>query len=242
MVLATPASGDEIKLFFNSYIGSYAPTPPSADEANAWMATYPGSSQVQNLGGGASDSEDNRNYSFPAFTVPAGRQILSARMTLSFATEQQYSYEPSVLQVLPPPDPDQASVTGRILATVTTRNTVGTLFAGGCELESQNNFQNFDLMQQGCDPLTNGILNVLLIDSSFTEIVPTALDLGFNSAETFYMEGGNTSPITGELDITLTPEPSPLTLIGTGMMLLLATIAFRRRARATPGPMTLTNG
>jgi hypothetical protein len=208
--------------------GSVAP-PHGDGDMDVYMATYPGSSELQRLPNNLIGSEDEIWFQFPTFTVPYGQSILSAKMTLSFATEQQYSFEPAAVLVLPLA-PDQPAVPGRIMETVTTRNSVFPVF-GECTLGPLDNVQDFDLMHLGCNPLTrDGQLGVSMFGLSFTEIVPTVIDPGFNSETDFTVRAGNGTPITGELDVVYTPEPSPLALIGTGMV-LLAGIIFMGRAR-----------
>jgi hypothetical protein len=55
---------------------------------------------------------------------------------------------------------------------------------------------------------------------------------GYNSGEIFNFEGENTVDVSEDLsiDYTVTPEPSGMVLLATGMLALMATAWYRRAA------------
>jgi hypothetical protein len=223
LIAATPASADEIHLTFTGGVGSFV----NSDVHNGggfYMATYPGSSELQTLCCTRTDSQGAGEllYWFPEVKIPKGDKILSATLTLLFPSELQYSYEPEITEILPAPDPDQPSVPGRVLATVKT--TIGDASVAGCYFPAS--VTGFDLLT--CDPSLEELY--LYLDSA-TWIYPSVISTGFNSAESFSVEGGNVGDVTADIAIVYgnTPEPGSLILLGTAMA-LTGVVMKRRRA------------
>jgi hypothetical protein len=222
MVLATPASANEIHLTFAGGVGSFV----NSDVHNGggvYMATYPDSSELQTLCCTRTDPQGagELHYVFPEVNIPPGDKIVSATLSLSFPSELQYSYEPEITEILPPPDPNQPrSVPGRVLATVKT--TIGDVAVAGCSFSAS--VTGFDLLP--CDPT---LQELTLNADSVTYIYPSVISTGFNSAESFSVEGGNFGDVTADIAIVYvnTPEPNSLVLLGTAMV--LAGVVMKRR-------------
>jgi hypothetical protein len=235
-IAATPALADEIHLTAAGGIGSFARS--TYDEGGGiYLATFPGSSEVQTLccARGDEQGEGQVFLNFPEFSLPAGDTVKSAKLTLLFSSVLQYSYEPDITQVFPAPDPNKSSMPGNVLATV--KSTTSASFEG-CYFPAS--VTGFNLL--ACQPEWDALS--FFFDSA-TTIYPSVLSTGFNSSEEFDVEGGNSGPITGDIDIVygpaVSPEPGSIILLGTGMMILLAGIAFRRRARTTAGSVPMAN-
>jgi PEP-CTERM motif len=221
MVLAKPASGNEILLTFSGGVGSFA----NSDVHNGggfYMATYPGSSELQMLCCTQTDPQGagELHYVFPEVKIPPGDKILSATLNLSFPSELQYSYEPEITEILPAPDPNQPSVPGRVLATVKT--TIGDVAVAGCYFPAS--VTGFDLLT--CDPT---LQELTLNADSATYLYPSVISAGFNSAESFSVHGENVGDVNADIVIVYgaVPEPSSLVLLGTGVMVL--TLLMKRR-------------
>ena len=220
-IAATPALANEIHLTFTGGVGSFV----NSDVHNGggvYMATYPGSSELQTLCCTRTDPQGTGelHYIFPEVKIPQGDKILSAKLTFLFPTELQYSYEPEITEILPAPDPNQPSVPGRVLATVKT--TIGDTAVAGCFFPAP--VTGFDLLT--CDPT---LQELTLNADSATYIYPSVISTGFNSAESFSVEGGNFGKVTADIVIVYvnTPEPGSLVLLGTAMV--LAGLVTKRR-------------
>jgi hypothetical protein len=236
-IAATPALADEIHLTATGGIGSFAVS-SYQNGGGIYMATYPDSFKLQTLCCAVGDLQgENQGFlDFPAFSLPAGDKVYSAKTTLQFPWLLQYSYKPEVTQIFPAPDPNQRSVPGQIRATVRT-TTTAELVDTGCFFRSS--LTGADLT--ACNPDWSALS---FFFDSITTIYPSVISTGFNSAEVFDVEGENAGPITGNIDIVYgpaTPEPGSFILLGTGMMILLSGIALRRRARTTAGSMPMAN-
>jgi hypothetical protein len=228
---ALPACADTLNVVANGSIESHA-----GEGGNGfYMSTYADSSTLQTFGSSQTGSFGAPLY-FPEFTLPTGAVVTSATLTVSFdplvqeTTAGTYSEGPESV------DHDNSYVPGAIDVTTSTATTLDSLQGhslttnAGCELNDPGNSTN--LLAAGFGSCLIGTNDYLLDLSSMTTLTADLVSAGFNSWEIFNFTGGNTVDVSADLsiDYAVTPEPSGMVLLGTGMLALMGAAWYRRAA------------
>jgi hypothetical protein len=233
---ALPACADSIDLVITGSISSAA-----GEGSNGfYMATYPDSSQLQAFGHPQTGNNNFAQLVFPTFTLPAGAVVTNATLDVSFVPLIQVGpfSDTTILQAGRADPNNLSSVPGQINETISTQTSFTSIAShsyssnANCQLNAPGN--SVDLVQAGFSPCLSGTLGYYADFSSLTTLTPSLVSPGFNSFEIFAFEGGNTADLTADLSIdydvpgALTPEPSSLVLLATGIVVLIGVVRQRR--------------
>jgi hypothetical protein len=228
---ALSARADTLNVVANGSVGSNA----GSGGNGFYMATYADSSTLQAFGAGQVGVGNSVLY-FPEFALPTGAVVTGASLSVSFDPSVQETTAGTILEPLPPPDQGMPSTPGAVNVTVSTATSLGSLLGhslttnAGCQLDNPGS--STDLLAAGFGPCLSGTEDYLLDLNSMTTLTADLVSSGFNSAEIFNFSGGNTVDVTANLsiDYTVTPEPSGMVLLGTGLLALMAAAWYRRTA------------
>jgi hypothetical protein len=234
LILATtalPACADTLNVVANGSIGSTA----GSGGNGFYMSTYADSSTLQNFGSSQTGSFGAPLY-FPEFTLPTGAVVTSATLNVSFdplvqeAAPGTYSQGPGSVDQSNPYVPGEINVTTSTATSLLGLEASSPTQSSSCELSDPGNSVN--LLEAGFGPCLTGTEDYFLTLNSETTLTAELVSSGFNAWEIFNFEGGNTVDVSADLsiDYSVTPEPSGMVLLGTGMLELMAGAWYRRAA------------
>jgi hypothetical protein len=226
---ALPACADTLNVVANGSIESHA-----GEGGNGfYMSTYADSSALQSFGGSQSGSNASTLF-FPEFTLPTDAVVTSATLDVTYDALVQETTAGTFSEGPESVDHANSYVPGAINMTVSTTTSLGLLDGysrttnAECELNHPGNSTNllaagFGACLAGTDDYTLGL-------DSLTTLTAALVSPGFNSWEIFNFEGGNTVDVSADLSIDyyVTPEPSGMVLLGTGVLALMAAVWWRR--------------
>jgi hypothetical protein len=227
---ALPACADTLNVVANGSIASHA-----GEGSNGfYMSTYADSSVLQTFGSAQIGNASEVTLLFPEFTLPTGAVVTGATLDLTFTPLVGGTYPTTVEQGPEPVDQGNSYVPGQINETVSTSTSTLALLAyspvthSGCELSNPGS--STDLVAAGFGSCLSGPEDYSVGFSSLTTLTPDLVSAGFNSWEIFNFEAGTTVDLSGDLaiDYTVTPEPSGMVLLGTGMLALMVGAWYRR--------------
>jgi hypothetical protein len=226
---ALPACADTLNVVGNGSIGSFV------GGNGFYMATYADSSTLQAFG-----SLQTNSFSWalelPDITLPTGAVVTSATFNVGFDPLVQVTTAGTYSQAPQPIDPSNSFVPGEINVTTSTTTMLDSLLVhspttnAGCQLNNPGSSTN--LLAAGFGSCLVGTNDYKLDLSLTTTLMGELVSSGYNSGEIFNFEGENTVDVSEDLsiDYTVTPEPSGMVLLATGMLALMATAWYRRAA------------
>jgi hypothetical protein len=233
---ALPACADTLNVVANGSIGSHA----GEGSGGFYMTTYADSSTLQFFDGPQTGSTQSV-LDIPEFTLPAGSVVTSATLTVSFDPLVQGTAVPGTYSQAPESvDHSNAFVPGEIDVTTSTATSLLSLSAssptqsGSCALSDPGSSVN--LLAAGFGSCLTGTEDYFLALNSETTLTAALVSSGFNAWEIFNFEGGNTVEVSADLSIeyddppVVTPEPSGMVLLGTGVLALMAGAWHRQAA------------